>query len=231
MTDELTNRWNNAWETVCGALPPPQLYELLINRYNEPQRAYHTLVHLKECFAWLEHVRPLAQRPAELELALWFHDAIYNPRHADNEIQSAMLAAAAAQKAGAAQETVHRIHELIMATTHDGRAKTDDELLICDIDLAILGAAPDRFEIYEQQIRAEYRHVPRMIYRRKRAAVLQTFVDRPAIYASQFFSGRCELQARSNLQQSIRRLRPVVAWFREMKTAVSSLISSDNRAL
>ena len=50
------------------------LYDALLARYSEPRRRYHTLQHLAECFAAFD-----------VELALWFHDAIYNTRRSDNE--------------------------------------------------------------------------------------------------------------------------------------------------
>ena len=64
-------------------------FQELIARYCEPHRKYHTVRHLDECFAKLVEIRALAQRPAEVELALWFHDAVYEQRSHDNEAKSA----------------------------------------------------------------------------------------------------------------------------------------------
>jgi predicted metal-dependent HD superfamily phosphohydrolase len=49
--------------------------ELLARR--EPQRRYHTLQHLRECLGHLEAVLDQVPDPAAIELALWFHDAVY----------------------------------------------------------------------------------------------------------------------------------------------------------
>ena len=38
-------------------------------------------------------MRPLATQPDAMEIALWYHDAIYDTHAADNEEQSATLAA------------------------------------------------------------------------------------------------------------------------------------------
>ena len=83
-----------------------------------------------------------------------------------------------------------------------------DARLLVDIDLAILGAAPERFDEYEVQVRQEYAWVPGPLFRRKRREILQGFLDRPCIYTTEPFRTRFELQARSNLQRSVARLKP-----------------------
>ena len=65
------------------------LYDALVARYSEPHRRYHTLQHLAECFAAFDEIAHLAEHPADVELALWFHDAIYDTRRSDNEQRSA----------------------------------------------------------------------------------------------------------------------------------------------
>ena len=53
-----------------------------------------------------------------------------------------------------------RVRRLIMATAHQALPANQDENILVDIDLAILGATNERFAEYEQQIRAEYSAVP-----------------------------------------------------------------------
>ncbi|KEG07189.1 hypothetical protein DQ04_10621020 [Trypanosoma grayi] len=73
----------------------------IFTRYSEPQRRYHTLAHLEEMLQQLARYQagaPAAHRlPLEgdttrclvVELALLFHDAVYDPRRGDNEERSA----------------------------------------------------------------------------------------------------------------------------------------------
>jgi predicted metal-dependent HD superfamily phosphohydrolase len=82
-----------------------------------------------------------------------------------------------------------------------------DAEIVVDVDLSILGAAPERFEEYERQIRAEYRWVPGFLFRRKRAKILQEFLARPRIFSTQTFIDRYEQQARANIARSLTRLR------------------------
>ena len=99
------DQWNATWREL-GAADSPALqdaFEDLVARYAEPHRKYHTLEHLDECLATFANVRALAGRPAEVEVALWFHDAIYDTRSNSNEKQSAALAASTALRIGRQQ--------------------------------------------------------------------------------------------------------------------------------
>ena len=170
----------------------------MIASYSEPHRRYHTLQHLEECFARFDEIADLAEHPADVELALWFHDAIYDPRRRDNERRSAHWALSSTGNAN--------VHSLVLATRHEAVPESMDENVLVDVDLWILGAAEERFEEYEGQVREEYGWVPGPIYRRKRRAILESFVSRPTIYSTGRFIERYERQARANLARSIARL-------------------------
>lgn len=171
--------------------------------YAEPQRAYHTTQHLDECLAAFERVRHLARHPREVEAALWFHDAVYDVHRHDNEARSAEWARRELTAAGQASDAIERIVALVLATRHSAAPQTGDEQLLVDIDLAILGAAPQRFAEYERQIRAEYAHVPEALFRAKRAEILAGFAARPQLYGTPALRERFEAAARRNLAQAM----------------------------
>ncbi|GAA0765828.1 N-methyl-D-aspartate receptor NMDAR2C subunit [Ideonella azotifigens] len=199
----LSEDWRLAWQGLGLAQPNEALFNQLLARYREPQRHYHTLQHLGECLTALQAAQGLAERPAEVALALWFHDAIYDTRGSGNEQRSADWAGEALASAGAPAEVTARVHALIMATSHTAVPAGPDAQLLVDIDLAILGAEPARFAEYEQQIRAEYSFVPRWLFRRKRRAILASFLERQQLYSTGFFHDRLEARARLNLAQAI----------------------------
>jgi predicted metal-dependent HD superfamily phosphohydrolase len=199
-------RWDAAWRTA-GARPPDALFAELAARYDEPHRAYHTRRHLAECFVAFDPVAGQAERPAEIELALWFHDAIYDPKSDRNEDESAAWAERALAAGGAPATASARVRDLVLATKHAAEPADPDAKLLVDVDLAILGAEPGRFAEYETQIRFEYAWVPEPAYRAGRARVLAGFLARPAIYATRDFAGRLEARARANLAASIERLQ------------------------
>jgi predicted metal-dependent HD superfamily phosphohydrolase len=140
-------------------------------------------------------------------MALWFHDAIYELSASDNESKSADWAMAELLAAGVATEAAQRIHGLVLITGHAAMPVTQDERLVVDIDLSILGAPPARFAEYEAQVRREYAWVPEPEFRDKREALLASFLARRSIYATNHFQERFEAQARRNLIGSIETLR------------------------
>ena len=196
-------RWQATWSGL-GLEAPPGLHEELCQRYGEPHRAYHTLHHLAECFGHFDRARHLATHACEVELALWLHDAIYEPRAADSEEQSAATQALTA--AHAAPGRIDRVSGLILATKHAAVEGPPDHAVLLDTDLSILGAPRPRFLEYEAQIRREYSWVPEDAFRKARAAILAQFIERPRIYATDYFAELLEAQARSNLHFSLTRL-------------------------
>ena len=191
--------WHRMWAGVGATGDGAAAYEELIARYSESWRKYHTLQHLRECIVIFESASHLAARPAEVEAALWFHDAVYELQRSDNEEQSARLALDLLSNAGAPRVVGARVAALVLATKHTASPEAPDEQLLVDIDLSILGATELRFAEYERQIREEYSFVPEVIFREKRQAILRSFIARPRIYGTRHFSGLLEQQARVNL--------------------------------
>jgi predicted metal-dependent HD superfamily phosphohydrolase len=203
----LEDRWLATWRDL-DLVPPDEALAALLARHAEPHRAYHVARHLEECFAQLELARSAAERPGEVALALWYHDAVHDTRRHDNEERSAALAREVLEAAGAAGETASRVEALILATRHDGRPPTRDAELVVDVDLSILGADAARFDEYEVQVRSEYDWVPEPAFREARARLLRAFLAREHVYLTASFRERLESRARANLARSLARLSP-----------------------
>jgi predicted metal-dependent HD superfamily phosphohydrolase len=184
----------------------PTWHERLIAAYSEPQRAYHTLQHLNECLMALDqtvaHIS-LAEAGV-IELALWFHDAVFDPRASDNEERSAELARSAL--ASTRTELAEVIARLILDTKrHEASSRASEWLL--DIDLAILGQPAARFDEFEAQIRQEYAWVPIGVYAAERGKIMANFLSRDRLYQTGYFHSRLDAAARNNLQRLMERLR------------------------
>jgi predicted metal-dependent HD superfamily phosphohydrolase len=199
-------RWASFWKSAGAAGDPEPAWRDLAACYGESHRAYHTLRHIGQCLGEFDAVRSLARDPAVVELALWYHDAVYDPRRRDNEERSSVLASGTAAAMGFPAARGAAVADLIRVSTHRKTAEDADARLFADIDLSILGQAPALFDEYERQVRVEYGWVPEADFRSGRAAILKSFVARPFLYGTPAFREKYEEAARRNLAESIRRL-------------------------
>lgn len=195
-------RWIRLWESTGLSGDPSFRYDQLVALYSGPNRFYHNLQHLTECLQEFDEARFLARRPITVELAIWFHDAIYDSHADDNEERSAQLAREWLSEAGGSPKLIESVTELILATQHNAVPEDPDTQLIVDVDLSILGRTPARFHEYELQIRQEYSWVPEEIFATRRAAILRAFLARERIFATDWFRAKYEKQARRNLHAS-----------------------------
>ncbi len=84
----LAGLFQNCWQALRAEGDETVVFQCLVTAYQEPQRRYHTPEHLSECMALFDDHRQLAAQPAEVEMALWFHDAVYDVKAHDNEARS-----------------------------------------------------------------------------------------------------------------------------------------------
>ncbi|RVD67892.1 MAG: hypothetical protein E5V62_22205 [Mesorhizobium sp.] len=179
--------------------------------YRATDRRYHGLAHIEAMLELAADYRRLLHDPEAVEAAIWFHDAIYDSRAKDNEAQSAALAE---QKLAGRTHAgrLGRVAAMILATATHELPRSDDEdfasdaALMLDMDLAILGAAPETFDAYERAVRQEYHWVEEPMWRAGRGAVLKSFLARPHIFHTDEFRQRFEPQARRNLARSLQAL-------------------------
>jgi predicted metal-dependent HD superfamily phosphohydrolase len=199
----LEQSWSRTWSALNLDGNGEAVLQQLLVAWSESHRKYHTLQHLLECLAALAPVRVEAPHAAEIEFALWFHDAIYDVKRSDNEARSAEWARATLEKAGASTASTGLVHDLVMVTTHDALPRTLDEQILVDVDLSILGADEQRFAEFESQVRQEYSFVPGFLFRMKRKSILRAFLDRERIYSTPHFRDRLEGAARRNLALAV----------------------------
>lgn len=198
--------WVAGWKAAGAVAPPVGGYPFIMAAYTEGHRHYHNQQHLAECLREWTPARHLSASPALVELALWFHDAVYDPAASDNEERSADLARDWCDSAGLSVSVAATVSRLVMATKSHLPQGDPDASLVVDVDLSILGRGPKRFAEYEAGIRQEYGWVPEEVFAVKRAEILQGFLTRDFIYANPWFRQRYESRARANLADSLRRL-------------------------
>jgi predicted metal-dependent HD superfamily phosphohydrolase len=213
ITPERLDSAQRDWAQLLGSygVAPADAYptfDRLVAAYLQPHRHYHTLEHLSEMFRVVGRLSGLCRDPRAVRLAVWFHDAVYDPRAKDNEERSAALATDWLGRLGLAGETAGRVADLVRATAHlSAEAVTDrDDDVLLDADLAIFGASEERYLRYAADVRREYAFVPEDAYRAGRAAVLRHFQALPRIYRTASMWDVGEAAARRNLAAELARL-------------------------
>lgn len=195
-------RWQ-ALMRACGFPRYEDTYRMLERAYGERHRHYHNAAHIAACLKLYDALHGLAEHPHDVELALWFHDAVYNTRAADNEERSAALANRFLTTAGAPAQRRARVAALIIATKHDAPAPDRDSQLVSDVDLSILGVTSEQYDAFEQSIRREYWWVPPHVFRRKRREILESLLQRERIYHCDQLHEVLEAPARANLARTV----------------------------
>ncbi len=202
----LIDRWTNLWEAANFSRPRTHFIGL-VSRYEDGRRTYHTMNHVSHCLRELDKVKDRLEDPLAAELALWFHDVIYDPKRSDNEELSAEAAMLCLVDCNAPPRLVLKVLAHILATKHHRVITSDpDQPFVLDIDMAILGQPEEAFDVYDSQIAIEYGFVAPDAYRRGRKTVLENF-DRP-IFKTPFFRELYEEAAEANIRRAIARLGP-----------------------
>lgn len=188
----------------------PAEYAALRARYGGPGRPYHGWGHIEALLAAFDGNGDAIRQPEAMEIAIYYHDAIYAPLSASNEVDSAALMVA--DLTGRLSDTaIHRAEALILATAkHRVPAGITEDLaadcaLFLDMDLSILGASDEAFDTYDAAIRQEYAMVPNETYFSGRRDILARFLERPRLFLTDRYHERLDAPARANLRRAIAR--------------------------
>lgn len=220
----LEERYAALW-TRLGATPDVTQGAAVVSAYNGAGRYYHNETHLKDVLEKLDWAKTALEKSGEIkhlaapekqklfdtiELALWYHDAVYDAKAKDNEEKSRDLFLQHAEKSGIPEDIKKEVAGLIDLTKHHKNAKTLPERILTDCDLAILGASPAAFAAYDDGIRKEYAHVPATVYKNARRSVLKGFLDQPRLFKTEAFHAQYDAPARANLGKAVK--NPVLSW-------------------
>ena len=181
-----------------------ELREDLLARWSETHRKHHTVAHLHEM---LDAVGLLADAGVDfdreaVELAAWFHDAIYEIGSDDNEDRSAELA----RELLASSPIRDEVARLVLATkTHKVPADDINGAVLSDADLSVLGSEPLRYREYAAAVREEYADVPDAVFKPARAQVLSALLE-GQLFHTAAGRQRWEDRARRNLAEEIAEL-------------------------
>jgi predicted metal-dependent HD superfamily phosphohydrolase len=205
----LAESWNQLMDTL--RVDPGSLrlnaFAQLVAAYSESHRYWHNLDHIESLLADLKLPRHgLHDELASVELAVWYHDVVYDPRGSENESCSAEVATNSLRELDIDEYRIARVCELVRMTK-DHQASQDDRVaqLFLDADMSILGTNPVLYAEYAEDIRKEYAWVPDREFHLGRRAVLLGFLHRPTIFRTDWFK-QWEAAARANIAAEVARL-------------------------
>lgn len=195
---DLQSRWLGLCRSL-GVADSGRVWNHLDDGYGSNTRHYHNWQHIAQCLQWFDALREYANSPVVIELAIWFHDVIYDSKRPDNESRSAALLSSLIEETFLTEGAAR----LIAATTHKDPPEDNDAALLCDIDLSILASDEQRYTDYSRAVRLEYDWVSDADFRVGRANVLRAFLGRPFIYSLPVCRGKWEMLARENITQEL----------------------------
>lgn len=199
------DRFCQLWER-CGGTSDAAgaIFVQLAEHYQTPGRYYHTGEHIDHCLTQMDKAIPVLGQSDGVELAIWFHDVIYDPPASDNEQLSADWFAEKA--AGViSPELIRQVVDDIMSTIHCDTPTAASAKFVVDVDLSGLGMPEKSFRYDGDNIRKESAHLEDAEFGRRQSAFLQKLLERERIYYTDFFHDLYEAPARENIQHAIGR--------------------------
>ena len=208
--DEIKNQ--DVWNSLCSQFTEDQQ---IIDRawneidlaYREPARAYHTLEHISVLLNHIEEYTSIIENKAMLLFTAFYHDIVYVPGSGSNEKDSAAIAEKRMRELHVLEEIIHDTKTLILLTKSHAAVNptiTNDMLLFLDMDLSIIGTAPDVYNQYRENVRKEFKAFPDFIFRKGRRSFLKSQLKLPLIFHTDPFRNKYEVQARVNMITELR---------------------------
>lgn len=204
------DRWDRALDTV-GAHTGDRfgVFADLVRGHDESHRCYHVFEHASSVVDGVLALHQPGDDWATAVLAAWFHDLVYDPRapHGANEGASAVRAGVALDGLGVSLTAIGTVTRLICLTAHH-RPRPHDRVgaLLCDADLAILGAPELDYDAYVAAVRAEYGHLDDETWAGGRRSFLRSALDRTSLYTTDEARRRWEQAARTNISRELHEL-------------------------
>lgn len=209
------SRWERLEELLRRLGAPDeraaQARRVLEANHQHDWRVYHAPSHTLSVLEWVdalsqeESCRP--RHPDALELAVWFHDAVYVPGAADNEQASVRLLREQLEDV-LEPDVLDRAERLVLATAghtvEPDSPDWPDVGVLLDADLAVLAASPADYRRYTDDVRREYSFLSDDDWRRGRAGVLRQLTARP-LYRTAPMRDR-EGRARANIARELAEL-------------------------
>ncbi len=209
----LSLRWHALSVDSFPDLPgAAQVGEELLARWGEPHRRYHTYAHLLAVLEALDALLDAllddddgAAIRRSVQLAAWFHDAVYQGVAGDERSSAAL---AGKLLGDLPPDDIAEVQRLVLLTiSHSPSADDRAGALLCDADLAVLGGSPADYARYVAAVREEYASVPDADFITGRAGVVRSLLGVDPLYRTQRAQRLWLDTARGNLANELAGLK------------------------
>lgn len=170
----------------------------LIDRYSESHRHYHNLEHITILFN-LASAHGLRLTIPQ-QMAIWYHDCVYDPKRKDNETQSCevLLKHHDTDPHGFLNRAICIIMDTKTHTSNDHESQT-----VLDLDLAGLGFDYETYQYTTSLIRKEYEHLSNEEWLAGRKLFLNNLLSRDHIFYTPWARDFYETKARRNIEREL----------------------------
>ena len=196
--EQLWKRNQRLGSTDCAH----SVFTQLEKHYNESHRYYHTAAHIDHCLRQVDHIpQDYSDRDA-VELAIWFHDVIYQIGDSENEENSAnwFMDVSSAELD---EDLRSQVYRLILATQHTQQPDGQDAQYVVDIDLSGFGMSWSAFSADSARVRQEFPDVADNIFAEKHRSFLKMLAEREFFFCSSLFRELYETQAKQNIVRKL----------------------------
>ncbi|QOX82172.1 hypothetical protein H8R18_02090 [Nanchangia anserum] len=163
----------------------------LLDAWSTEERTCHNTKFLIRILDALDNLSGCAHAPEELQLAAFYHGAIfYTPRSLDyvhtgrDLLAGARLAQARLPLLGVPTDVAARVSGLIEAVAGNDPLDSVDAQVFHDALLASLTIAPQAYRDYRERMCDQYAHLPRRLYLLGRRRQVRALLDEASIFRS-----------------------------------------------
>jgi predicted metal-dependent HD superfamily phosphohydrolase len=196
--------WNRNQKTGSSNVAA-EVFARLEKHYAEPHRHYHTAAHIEHCLCQVDLISVEHADRDAVELAIWFHDVIYEIGDPANEENSAKWFMQVSL--GELKDNIRaQVKRLIMVTQHNLQPENEDEKYMVDIDLSGFGMPWPEFSADSLRVRQEFPEVSDGVFENKHRMFLEMLASRDFFFCTILFRDMYESQAKHNVREKLLRL-------------------------
>lgn len=206
--DTFVSRWQALAANIgLDRVKSHEVGDELLSQYSASSRHYHGVQHIVSMLEGFDAVKASFKQPLAAELAIFFHDVIYDPARQDNEAQSAKrmldLLGGVVDRS-----TLEIAASSIEATKQHALTPSHDTNLLVDLDMAILGQPWPIYERYAHDVMQEYLPVyGALAYRHgRRTLFLEPTIAHGCVFLTDAFES-LNAQALENMQREAEMLK------------------------